>query len=161
MNTGRDQRWVLLGHVSLRLYRQIQDYVEGCKSRRLRELNSRRTRNRSYPSGCEAFTGCCVDWQGPGSKWLSPALRSSTSMSSRAFLNSFMLCPRLRARSGNFFAPNRMSTIRRMINKSGPPKFPIPKAKIFISKSVIIGVERYQLPLPAAWQNRKSFAVGR
>ena len=53
-------------------------------------------------------------------------------MSSRAFLNSFMLCPRLRARSGNFFAPNRMSTIRRMINKSGPPRFPIPKAKIFI-----------------------------
>jgi len=53
-------------------------------------------------------------------------------MSSRAFLNSFMLCPRHRARSGNFFAPNRMSTIRRMINKSGPPRFPIPKAKIFI-----------------------------
>jgi hypothetical protein len=25
-----------------------------------------------------------------------------------------------------------MSTIRRMINKSGPPRFPIPKAKIFI-----------------------------
>jgi hypothetical protein len=44
-----------------------------------------------------------------------------------------MLCPRLRARSGNFFAPNRTSTMRRMINRSGPPRFPIPNARIFIT----------------------------
>jgi hypothetical protein len=54
-------------------------------------------------------------------------------MSSRAFLNSFMLCPRLRAKSGNFFAPKRTRTMRRMINKSGPPRFPIPNASIFIT----------------------------
>jgi hypothetical protein len=60
------------------------------------------------------------------------ALWSSRSMSSRAFLNSFMLCPRLRAKSGNFFAPNRTRTMRRMINRSGPPRFPIPNARIFI-----------------------------
>jgi hypothetical protein len=54
-------------------------------------------------------------------------------MSSRAFLNSFMLCPRLRAKSGNFFAPKRTRTMRRMINRSGPPRFPIPNARIFIT----------------------------
>jgi hypothetical protein len=69
-------------------------------------------------------------------------------MSSRAFLNSFMLCPRLRAKSGNFFAPKRTRTMRRMINRSGPPsvlspkylvfqgqdtRFPIPNASIFIT----------------------------
>jgi hypothetical protein len=54
-------------------------------------------------------------------------------MSSRAFLNSFMLCPRLRAKSGNFFAPKRTRTMRRMINRSGPPRLPIPNARIFIT----------------------------
>ncbi|MEA3205634.1 MAG: hypothetical protein QOG92_1313 [Verrucomicrobiota bacterium] len=54
-------------------------------------------------------------------------------MSSRAFLNSFMLCPRLRAKSGNFFAPKRTRTMRRIINRSGPPRFPIPNASIFIT----------------------------
>jgi hypothetical protein len=54
-------------------------------------------------------------------------------MSSRAFLNSFMLCPKLRAKSGNFFAPKRTRTMRRIINRSGPPKFPIPNASIFIT----------------------------
>ena len=54
-------------------------------------------------------------------------------MSSRAFLNSFMLCPRLRAKSGNFFAPKRTRTMRRIINRSGPPRFPIPSASIFIT----------------------------
>jgi hypothetical protein len=54
-------------------------------------------------------------------------------MSSRAFRNSFMLCPRLRAKSGNFFAPKRTSTIRRIINRSGPPRFPIPNASVFIT----------------------------
>ena len=54
-------------------------------------------------------------------------------MSSRAFLNSFMLCPRLRAKSGSFFAPKRTRTMRRMINKSGPPRFPIPNARVFIT----------------------------
>ena len=62
-----------------------------------------------------------------------PVLWSSRAMSSRAFLNSFMLCPRLRAKSGNFFAPKRTRTIRRMINRSGPPRFPIPNARIFIT----------------------------
>jgi hypothetical protein len=54
-------------------------------------------------------------------------------MSSRALLNSFMLCPRLRAKSGNFFAPKRTRTMRRIINRSGPPRFPIPNASIFIT----------------------------
>src|ERR1700693_2722733 len=62
-----------------------------------------------------------------------PAAWSSRSMSSRAFLNSFMLCPRLRAKSGNFFAPKRTRTMRRIINRSGPPRFPIPNASIFIT----------------------------
>ena len=54
-------------------------------------------------------------------------------MSSRALLNSFMLCPRLRAKSGNFFAPKRTRTMRSMIKRSGPPRFPIPNARIFIT----------------------------
>ena len=54
-------------------------------------------------------------------------------MSSRALLNSFMLCPRLRAKSGNFFAPKRTRTMRRIINRSGPPRLPIPNASIFIT----------------------------
>jgi hypothetical protein len=54
-------------------------------------------------------------------------------MSSRAFLNSFMLCPRLRAKSGNFFAPKRTRTMRRIINRSVPPRFPIPNASMFIT----------------------------
>ena len=54
-------------------------------------------------------------------------------MSSRALLNAFMLCPRLRAKSGNFFAPKRTRTMRRIINRSGPPRFPIPNASIFIT----------------------------
>jgi hypothetical protein len=44
-----------------------------------------------------------------------------------------MLCPRLRAKSGSFFAPKRTRTMRRMINRSGPPRFPIPNARIFIT----------------------------
>jgi hypothetical protein len=44
-----------------------------------------------------------------------------------------MLCPRLRAKSGNFFAPKRTRTMTRIINRSGPPRFPIPNASIFIT----------------------------
>jgi len=84
-------------------------------------------------------------------------------MSSRAFLNSFMLCPRLRAKSGNFFAPKRTRTMRRIINRSGPPRFPIPNASIFItilnwlnlmfysSRSAYIYVLRCRDRCPTTW----------
>jgi hypothetical protein len=76
---------------------------------------------------------CCVDCQVCGWEASDPVWWNSRSMSSRAFLNSFMLCPTLRAKSGNFFAPKRTRTMRRIINRSGPPRFPIPDASIFIS----------------------------
>jgi hypothetical protein len=64
---------------------------------------------------------------------LAAALWSFRPMFWRAFLNSFMLSPKIRARSGNFFAPNKTSTIKGMSNRSSPPRFSIPNARIFIN----------------------------
>jgi hypothetical protein len=92
--------------------------------------------NRAVDIGCWVLGSAatrCVDGQGCNRADSVPELWSSRSISSRAFLNSFMLCPKLRAKSGNFFAPKRTRTMRRMINRSGPARFPIPNARIFIT----------------------------
>jgi len=84
----------------------------------------------SFPECCAL--GTAAPWDDRDRDGWVPASCRSRSRSSRAFLNSFMLCPMLRAKSGNFFAPKRTKTIKRTINRSGPARFPSPNARVFI-----------------------------